>query len=63
MITSQISQNQNFGLKTYRKIEWQEMNLQACSKRHQQLNFDIICPNIGFKPKDPTKNYAFWFEI
>ena len=56
MTTSQISQNQKFGLKTYRKIEWQEMNLQACSKRHQQLNFDIICPNIGFKPKDPTKN-------
>ena len=37
--------------------------LRACSKRNQQLNFDTICPNIGFKPKDPTKNYALWFEI
>ena len=37
--------------------------LRACSKRNQQLNFDTICPNIGFKPKDPTKNYAFWSEI
>ena len=51
-----------FQVENLQKIEWQEMNLQACSKRHQQLNFVIICPNIGFKP-NPTKKYAFWFEI
>ena len=32
------------------KIEWQEINLQACL-------------TIGFKPKNSTKNCVFWFEI